>query len=548
MKDVAPNMLDYDDTRRNFKLDVPEYFNFGFDVIDRWAEDRTKLALISVGPTGDHAQKHTYWEMKVLSNKFANLLRGLGVGKGDRALVMAPRIPEWYEAVLGMIKLGVVPMPTTTLCTPKDIEYRINRAEASVAVTDSENAHKVEEAAANCPSLKHILLVDGAKRGWISWEGELPRMSTRLDDAEPTRSDDPILIYFTSGTVGPPKMVLHTQASYAIAHITTAKLWHDVGPTDLHWAISDTGWAKMAYGKFFGQWTQGATILQHNARGRFDAALTLRILEEYGVSTFCAPPTGYRMMVLEDLKKYDLSNLRHCTGAGEPLNPEVMKVWEEGTGLTIYDGYGQTETVLLVGNFRCMPVKPGSMGKPMPGFDIAIVDEDGEEVPPGEEGQIAVRVKPERPVGLFKEYWKDPETMDSAFHGDWYLTGDKAYMDEDGYFWFVGRADDVIISAGYRIGPFEVESALIEHPAVAESAVVASADEMRGNIVKAFVILAPGYVPSEELTLSLQEHVRSVTAPFKYPRAIEYVSELPKTISGKIRRVELREREQRRVS
>ena len=548
MKDVAPNMPDYDDARRNFKLDVPEYFNFGFDVIDRWAEDRTKLALISVDPTGDHAQKHTYWEMKVLSNKFANLLRGLGVGKGDRALVMAPRIPQWYEAVLGMIKLGVVPMPATTLCTPKDIEYRINRAGASVAVTDSENAHKVEEAAANCPSLKHILLVDGAKKGWISWEEELPRMSSRLDDAEPTRSDDPILIYFTSGTVGPPKMVLHTQASYAIAHITTAKFWHDVGPTDLHWAISDTGWAKMAYGKFFGQWTQGAAILQHNARGRFDAALTLRILEEYGVSTFCAPPTGYRMMVLEDLKKYDLSNLRHCTGAGEPLNPEVMKVWEEGTGLTIYDGYGQTETVLLVGNFRCMPVKPGSMGKPMPGFDIAIVDEDGEEVPPGEEGQIAVRVKPQRPVGLFKEYWKDPETMDSAFHGDWYLTGDKAYMDEDGYFWFVGRADDVIISAGYRIGPFEVESALIEHPAVAESAAVASADEMRGNIVKAFVILAPGYVPSEELTLSLQEHVRRVTAPFKYPRAIEYVSELPKTISGKIRRVELREREQRRVS
>ena len=569
-------MLDYEETFRNFVLDVPEYFNFGFDVVDKWAEDRTKLALISLDTPGEHAQKHTFWDMKVLSNRFANLLRGLGVGKGDRVFIMVPRIPEWYVAVLGMIKLGVVPMPATTLCTPHDIEYRINRAEASVAITDLENAPKVEEVVANCPSLKHILLVDGNKRGWVNYDEEMPKMSAHLapgpssnpsvsplgkgglrgvavgrgegNPVEPTRSDDPLLIYFTSGTVGPPKMVLHTQASYAIAHTVTAKFWQDIKPTDVHWAISDTGWAKMAYGKLFGQWTQGAAILQHNARGRFDAALTLGILEKYGVTTFCAPPTAYRMMVLEDLEKYDLSGLRHCTGAGEPLNPEVMKVWEEGTGLTIYDGYGQTETVLLVANYRCMPVKPGAMGKPVPGFHVAIVDDDGNELPPGEEGQIAVRVKPQRPVGLLKEYWKDRDGMEDSFRGDWYFTGDKAYKDEDGYFWFVGRADDVIISAGYRIGPFEVESALIEHPAVAESAVVASPDEIRGNIVKAFVVLAPGYLPSEELSQSLQEHVRRVTAPFKYPRNIEYVSELPKTISGKIRRVELRDNERKRVS
>ena len=547
MRDIAPNMVDYEETYRTFSLDVPEYFNFGFDVMDKWAEDRTKLALISIDPTGEHAQKHTFWDLKVLSNKFANLLKGLGVGKGERAFLMAPRIPEWYVAALGMFKLGVVPMPATTLCTPHDIEYRLNRSEATVAITDLENASKIEEVVANCPSLKHLVLVDGTKKGWVNLTDELPRLSPRLESVEKTRSDDQLIIYFTSGTVGPPKMVLHTQASYAIAQTITARFWHDLKPTDIHWTLSDTGWAKVAYGKLFGQWTQGSAVLQHNARGRFDAPLTLSIIERYGVSGFCAPPTAYRMLVLEDLKKHDLSELRHTTGAGEPLNPEVIKLWEDGTGLTIYDGYGQTETVLLVGNFRCLPVKPGSMGVTAPGFHVAIVDDDGDELPTGEEGQIAVRVKPERPVGLLKEYWKDREAMESAFQGDWYLLGDKGYRDEDGYFWFVGRADDVIISAGYRIGPFEVESALIEHPAVAESAVVASPDEVRGNIVKAFVVLAPGHTPSDELTLSIQEHVRKVTAPFKYPRAVEYVTELPKTISGKIRRVELRERELRKV-
>ena len=543
MTDLAPNMLDYEQTRKDFILDVPEYFNFGFDVVDRMAEDRTKLALISVDSTGERAEKHSFWDIKVLSNRFANMLTGLGVGKGERAFILAPRIPEWYPAMIGMMKLGVVPMPATILCTPHDIEYRLNRAKATVVIMDLENAPKVEQVVASCPTVKHLVLIAGAKKGWISCDEELPRMSSRFDAQEPTRSDDPLLIYFTSGTVGPPKMVLHTQASYAIGHIITARFWHDLKPTDLHWALSDTGWAKAAFGKLFGQWTQGATVLQHDAVGRFDPDLTLRIVEKHGVTSFCAPPTAYRMMVLQDLTRYDFSELRHCTGAGEPLNPEVMKLWEDGTGLTIYDGYGQTETVLLVGNYRCMPVKPGSMGKPAPGYDVAILDEEGAELGPDQEGQIAVRVKPERPVGLLKEYWEDEDAMATAFVGDWYLTGDKAYRDDDGYFWFVGRADDVIISAGYRIGPFEVESALIEHPAVAESAVVASPDELRGSIVKAFVILTPGHVPSEELTLSLQEHVRTVTAPYKYPRAVEYVDELPKTISGKIRRVELRQGE-----
>ena len=543
MTHVATNMPDYESAYNNDRLDVPEFFNFGLDVVDKWAEDRTKLALISVDSTGENFQYHSFWDLKILSNKYANALRDRGVKKGDRVFIMLPRIPEWYVVMLGLIKLGALPMPGTTLLTSKDIEYRINTAEAVMAITDGENADKIDEAAGGCPTLQHLVVVGAGRKGWVSFEEEMAEASSVLDDPEPTRSDDPLLIYFTSGTVGYPKMVLHTQASYGIGHIITAKYWHDLTATDLMWTLSDTGWAKAAYGKLFGQWTLGAAVMQHDARGRFDAPLTLRLLEKHGVTSFCAPPTAYRMLVLEDLRKYRLDNLRHCTGAGEPLNPEVMKQWQDGTGLVIYDGYGQTETVLMVGNFRCNEVRPGSMGKPAPGFTIRVVDEQGNEMPAGEEGQIAVKVKPERPVGLFKEYWKDAEEMERSFLGDWYLTGDKAYIDEDGYFWFVGRADDVIISAGYRIGPFEVESALIEHPAVAESAVVASPDDVRGEIVKAFVILAPDYVASDELMISLQDHVRTTTAPYKYPRAVEFVTELPKTVSGKIRRVELRQRE-----
>jgi len=540
---TEPNMQDYQYSYDNDRLEVPEYFNFGFDVVDKWAQDRTKMALISIDSTGSQAQYHTFWDLKVLSDKYANALKTQGIKKGDRVFIMLPRIPEWYVAMIGLFKLGAIPMPGTTLLTAKDIEYRITQAEANMAITDLENSDKVNAAAGGCPTLESLVIVGGERQGWFSFSNQIYQASRILDNVEPTRSDDPLLIYFTSGTVGYPKMVVHTEASCAIGHTLTAKYWHDLKSTDLMWTLSDTGWAKAAYGKLFGQWSLGAAVMQHDARGRFDARMTLGMIERYGVTSFCAPPTAYRMMVLEDLRIYDFSNLRHCTGAGEPLNPEVMKQWEDGTGLQIYDGYGQTETVLLVGNFRCNEIKPGSMGKPVPGFVIDIVDDEGNKVPDGEEGQIAVKIKPVRPVGLFKEYWRDPEAMETSFYGDWYFTGDKAFKDSDGYFWFVGRADDVIISAGYRIGPFEVESALIEHPAVAESAVVASPDELRGEIVKAFIILAPGYLPSDELVENLQSHVRSTTAPYKYPRLVEFVSELPKTVSGKIRRVELREME-----
>ena len=535
-----PNMTDYEKTRADFRIDVPEYFNFGFDVVDRWAGDRTKLAFMIADEEGEIVKKRTFYELKVQSNRFSNVLREHGIKKGDRVLLMLHWMPQWYIAMIGMIKLGVIPIPSTTLLTPKDIRYRVNESEAVGIITDIQDASKVEEAMDRCPGLKACILATGHRRGWIQWEEAMEKASPVLGGVEKTRSDDPMLIYFTSGTVSYPKMVIHTQASYALGHQITATFWQDLKATDLHWTVTDTGWAKAAWGSLFGQMTVGATVFNHAARGKFDAKLTLRLIEGQGVTTFCAPPTAYRMFAQLPLEQYDLSSLRHCMSAGEPLNPEIIRIWEDVTGLTIYDGYGQTETVNLCASFRCRPVKIGSMGLPAPGFDLHVLDDAGKEVPAGEEGYVAVKVRPKRPVGLFKEYWKKPEETASVFQGDYYYTGDKAYRDEDGYFWFVGRADDVILSSGYRIGPFEVESALLEHPAVAEAAVIATPDEVRGEIVKAFVILKEDFEPSDELTREIQDHVKQVTAPYKYPRAIEYVKTLPKTVSGKIRRSELK--------
>lgn len=540
-----PNMKDYELERKKFRLEVPDYFNFGFDIVDKWAKRQpNKLALFAVDRNGENPRPYNFRDMSRASNRFANVLKRLGLRKGDRVFLMLPRIPEWYVTMVGMIKLGVIPMPATTQCTSKDIEYRINTSKSDMVITDIENAFKVDEIKGRCKYLKNLMVIGGEHKGdWLSYEAELANAADSIVDVERTKSEDPMLLYFTSGTVANPKMVIHTQASFGIAHLITAKFWQDLKPTDLHWTISDMGWSKAAWGKIFGQWTIGAAVFLYNASSKFDPRLTLRLIERYGITTFCAPPTVYRVLVLEDLRRYKLDKLRHCTAAGEPLNPEVISQWEKGTGLKIYDGYGQTETVNIVGNYRCMPIKPGSMGKPTPGFDIAVVDDDGRELPPRREGHIAIRVKPTRPVGLFKEYWREPARMKEVFKGDWYYTGDRAYRDDDGYFWFVGRADDVIISSGYRIGPFEVESALIEHKAVAEAAVVASPDDLRGEVVKAFVILSPGYEGSEELKKELQEHVKRVTAPYKHPRKIDFVNELPKTISGKIKRGELKRKE-----
>ena len=536
-----PNMTDYEETYRTFRLEVPERFNYTLDVVQRRAEEGPdRLALVAVEPDGLTAQRYTFGEIAARAHRSARFLESLGVVKGDRVFVQIPRVVEWYDVLLGCFELGAIPMPGTTLLMPKDIEYRVGVSGATVAVTDAEGAERLD--AAECPSLGVKLIAGSDRPGWLRFEHGTAGAPSEPVAHDPTASDDPLLIYFTSGTTGYPKMVLHTHASYGIGHEITARFWHDLGPDDLHWTVSDTGWAKAAWGKLFGQWRLGAAVLMWNIVGKPDFDRMLRIIGEQGVTSFCAPPTLYRAFAQMDLSAYDWSTLRHCTSAGEPLNPEVIDVWKSATGLYPYDGYGQTETVNLVANYPALPIKPGSMGRPAPGFDVRIVDDDGAELPRGEEGHIAVRVEPERPVGLFREYWKDPDRNAEVFHDGWYYTGDRAFMDEDGYVWFVGRADDVILSAAYRIGPFEVESALIEHPAVAEAAVVGKPDPERGEIVKAFVILAAGYEPSPELVVEIQDHVKRTTAPYKYPREVEFVPELPKTISGKIRRVELRQR------
>jgi acetyl-CoA synthetase/medium-chain acyl-CoA synthetase len=443
--------------------------------------------------------------------------------------------------MLGLIRLGAIPIPSTTLLTAKDILFRIKSAEPVGMITDEEGVQKIEEIEGFFRMMKYRVLVSGAKEGWVDYK--------TVEDSPPfsgevTKSEDPCLIYFTSGTVGQPKMVLHTHASYPIGHTITGKYWLQLKTSDLHWNLSELGWAKAAWSNLFAPWTMGAAVFIQDTRGKFNPLETLSMLHAYPITTFCASPTAYRMMALKEpiayINAHPPKTLRHCTGAGEPLNPEVIKIWEKATGLIIRDGYGQTETVLLCGNFPSFEAKLGSMGKPSPGFDLSIVDDDGMELPPHAEGDIAVRIKPERPLWMFKEYWNNPEATNACNRGNWYITGDRGYKDEEGYFWFIGRADDVIISGGYRIGPFEVESALKEHPAVAESAVVAAPDIVRGEIVKAYITLSPGYVPSPNLILELQEHVKKVTAPYKYPRKIAFVDTLPKTISGKIRRVELR--------
>ncbi len=546
-----PNLADYERVYRNFKIDVPEYFNFGFDVIDAWAKkDRNKIAMIWVNQKGEE-KKYTFFELSRLSNQVANMFIKYGIKKGDRVLLMLPRVPEWWIFTLALIKTGAVYCPAPTMLTEKDLKYRIDVADIKMVITNKENAPKVDAIFEQCPSLTCRMISDERERpNWISYMTELSYpapVSWRLINLPGmgrTKSTDPLVIFFTSGTTGDAKMVLHDH-SYPLGHTVTARFWHDVRSTDIHLTLSDTGWAKSAWGKLYGQWLEGACIFVYDIRGRFNATEILPIIEKYGITTFCAPPTIYRMLILADLDKFDFSELRHCVSAGEPLNPEVIRAWEQAVGMTIFEGYGQTETVLCVGTFPGMKPKPGSMGKPSPGWVIELHDEEGKPVKQGEEGVIAIRTEP-RPPGLFREYLKNPEENSHVFRNGWYYTGDKAYRDEDGYLWFIGRDDDVIKASGYRIGPFEVESALIEHPAVQEAAVVGSPDIIRGMIVKAFVVLTPDYTASDALVKELQGYVKKVTAPYKYPRVIEFVESLPKTISGKIRRKELREQEMKK--
>jgi len=536
---------DYEEARKSFMIQVPKYFNFGFDVIDRHAEEEAKRALIWTDPAGEVVKEFTFRDISRLSNQAANVLKEIGVKKGDRVFIMLGRVPEWYFILVACHKLGAVIMPAPVILLASDIEYRMMKGGANVVITNNANRTKVHEAIqrTNFPHLRHKVLVDGEAQGWLGFENAMKHASPVLkrSDVDSTSANDSFLIYFTSGTTKYPKMVHHV-CSYPLGHLRTAGLWHNLIDEDLIWVVSDTGWAKSAWG-LYGQWVIGAGLFVHNAEGRFNAKLTLELLTTNGVTVFCAPPTVYRMLVLEDLKKYDYSGLKHFTSAGEPLNPEVIKVWYDVTGKTIHEGYGQTETTILIANYPFMSVKPGSMGKPVPDLTIDILDEDFRPVNTGEVGFISVKMDDKKPVGIMESYLDDSDENARVFQHGWYNTGDKAFEDGEGYFTFVGRGDDIIKASGYRIGPFEVESVIQEHPACAENAVVASPDPIRGEIVKAFIVLAPGYTPSDKLAQEIQDFVKLRTAPYKYPREIEFMDELPKTVSGKIKRAVLRSRE-----
>ncbi len=538
------NFGSYEDYYDNFKISVPGDFNFAYDIVDKLAEKNPKkTAMVWCNDEGEE-KIISFTDMKHYSSKAANFLKSLGIKKGDRVMLILKRRYEFWYALLALHRIGAIGIPATHLLTSKDIIYRCNSAgiKMIISVAEPEVAAHINGSRSKSPTLEHVVGVNGKTDGWYDFSEELEKASPdfgRPTGDEAVRNDDIMLLYFTSGTTGMPKMVLH-DFTYPLGHISTAKYWQCVQENGLHLTVSDTGWMKSMWGKIYGQWLCGSAVFTYDHE-KFNPKDLLEVMIKHKVTTFCAPPTIYRFLIKEDLVKYDLSCLKHCAIAGEPLNPEVYYQFLKATGLKLAEGYGQTELTLTVGNFPWMEPKPGSMGKPAPGYNVDIVDENGNSCEVGEEGQIVIRTDDGKPFGMFSGYYKDEEMKKQVWHDNMYFTGDMAWRDEDGYLWFVGRADDVIKSSGYRIGPFEVESALIEHPAVLECAITAVPDPIRGQIVKASVILARGYTGSDALVKELQDHVKRVTAPYKYPRVIEFVTELPKTISGKIRRVEIRE-------
>ncbi len=542
-KFVEGDFHSYEEFVRNFKINIPPQFNFAYDVVDKIAEETPdRVALVWCDEHGGH-RIIRFSEMKEYSDRVASFLRKAGIRKGDAVMLILKRRFEFWYALLGLHKVGAIAVPATHLLTASDLVYRNNAASVKmvIAVADPNVIAHVEAAAQNSPTLQIKMLVNGERDGWLSFEREL-ETAPPFDRAfcEPVANDDISLLYFTSGTTGHPKMVAHDFV-YPLGHIVTAKYWQCVQEGGLHLTVAETGWAKAVWGKIYGQWLAGSAVFVYDF-DRFNAQELLKVIEKYKVTTFCAPPTVYRYLIKEDLTKYNLENLKYCVVAGEPLNPEVYNQFLKMTGIKLYEGYGQTELTVTIGTFPWMEPKPGSMGKPAPGYEVEIIDENGERCEVGEVGEIVIRTDRQKPVGIFKGYYRDPEKTAEVWHDGFYHTGDTAWRDEDGYYWFVGRVDDVIKSSGYRIGPFEVESALLEHPAVLECAVTGVPDPDRGQVVKATVVLTAGYTPSPELAKELQEHVKKVTAPYKYPRVVEFVTELPKTISGKIRRVEIRER------
>lgn len=539
----------YADFKQNYKVNIPENFNFAYDIADEYARlDPGKLALVHVDDD-KNVTNYTFADLKTASDKAANFFTTHGISRGDTVMLMLKQRPEVWVSILALNKIGAVCIPATFQLTPKDIVYRCEAASVKMicSTDDPESVRHITEARGKCPSLTSgIALVgdDIASRfgsDFIDFRAEQADMSADFA-RRTTDNSDIMLIYFSSGTTGMPKMVVHDY-TYPLGHIVTAHYWQKVEDGGLHLTVSDSGWAKFAWGKIYGQWICGAVIVAYDTE-KFVPVKMLETIDMLKLTTFCAPPTIYRYLIHEDISKYDFSTIKHCGIAGEPLNPEVFNKFYELTGLKVHEGFGQTETTVLIANFGWDDIKPGSTGKPSPLYDLDIVDENGVSCEDGVVGRIVVKNASDYPCGLFREYKDAPDAMKRSWQNGVYDTGDLAWRDSDGYFWFEGRADDVIKCSGYRIGPFEVESALLTHPAVVECAVTAVPDPIRGQVVKASVILSRSYTPSDELRHELQEHVKVTTAPYKYPRVLEFVTELPKTTSGKIKRAEIRKRDE----
>ena len=538
-----------EDYNKNLEFIIPENFNFAYDVMDAWAEEAPgKLAILWTNDQGEEIRT-TYGQLKEQTDQAASYLTTLGIGKNDPVMLILKRRYEWWIVMLALCKIGAIVIPATHMLTKKDIIYRNTRAsvKAIICVDDEYVVSQIQAAKTESPTVKeYITITDHGKPipdGFHDWQTEWKQAPRFVKPSFVNTNDDTMLMYFTSGTSGEPKMVAHDYL-YAMGHLTTGVFWHNLHEDSLHLTVADTGWGKAVWGKFYGQWFAGATVFVFDHE-KFNADTLLRQMEKYHVTSFCAPPTIYRFMIREDLSQYDLSSLKYCCTAGEALNPAVYEKFLEKTGIRMMEGFGQTETTMTLGTFPWMTPKPGSMGIPNAQYDIDLLRADGTSCEDGEKGEIVIRVGDKKPIGLFKGYYRDEEKTREAWHDGIYHTGDMAWRDEDGYYWFEGRIDDVIKSSGYRIGPFEVESALMTHPAVVECAITGVPDDIRGMVVKATVVLGKEWKSKagDDLIKELQQHVKNVTAPYKYPRIVEFVDELPKTISGKIRRVEIRQKD-----
>ena len=537
---------DNEDYTRNLQFIVPENFNFAYDVMDRWAaEAPDDNAIMWVSETGEE-KEITFLQLKEESDRAASYLMSLGIGRGDMVMLILKRRYEFWIATIALHKIGAIAIPATHMLTTQDIVYRNNKASIKgiICVGEDYVLTQVKNAMPQSPTVE-VLASIGPKvpEGFHDWRKEVCEAPAFVRPAFVNTNDDIMLVYFTSGTSGEPKMVAH-DFTYPIGHIPTGVFWHNLHRGSIHLTVADTGWAKAAWGKLYGQWFAGATVFVYSHE-KFNALKLLKVMEHYKVTSFCAPPTVYRFLIHEDLSQFDLSSLEHCTTAGEALNPSVFERFKAITGITLSEGFGQTETTMTLGTMPWTTPKPGSMGIPNPQYDIALLRPDGTPCNDNENGEIVVRTPNGKPIGLFKEYYNDPQLTHEVWHDGHYHTGDVAYRDQDGYYWFVGRTDDVIKSSGYRIGPFEVESALMSHPAVVECAITGVPDDLRGMVIKATVVISKTWhgVTGDALVKELQEHVKHITAPYKYPRIVEFVEELPKTISGKIRRVEIREKD-----